>query len=64
MSVNKDIFDIKRDFNYDFESSGPTGSEWRSADKVAERLVPTHCSFCGVQCAMNLKVDGGKVIGV
>jgi len=31
---------------------------------VAERLVPTQCSFCGVQCGMHLKVADGAVIGV
>ncbi len=64
MSVNKDTFDIKRDFNYDFEGAGRKSVEWQEADKVAERLVPTHCSFCGVQCGMHLKVAKGQVIGV
>jgi hypothetical protein len=31
---------------------------------AGERLVPTHCSFCGVQCGMYLRVADGKVIGV
>ena len=26
--------------------------------------MPTHCAFCGVQCGMYLRVNGGKVIGV
>jgi assimilatory nitrate reductase catalytic subunit len=64
MSVNKDIFEINRDFNYDFESTGRTRQQWDSKDTVAERLVPTHCAFCGVQCGMNLKVANGQVIGV
>ena len=64
MSVNKDIFDINRDFNYDFQSTGRTRLEWDAKDKVAERLVPTHCCFCGVQCGMNLRVANGQVIGV
>lgn len=31
-----------------------------------ERLVPTHCSYCGMQCGMNLRVDvsSNKIIGV
>ena len=63
MSVNKDIFAPGRAFNYDFQTTGaPEG--WPSADRVPEALVPTHCSFCGVQCAMYLRVSGGKVIGV
>ncbi len=64
MSVNKDIFEINRDFNFDFESTGRTRLEWDSKDKVAEKLVPTHCCFCGVQCGMYLKVANGQVIGV
>ncbi len=64
MSVNKDLFEVKRDFNYDFESTGRSPKSWAEADRVASRLVPTHCSFCGVQCAMNLKVENGVVIGV
>lgn len=26
--------------------------------------MPTHCFFCGVQCGMDLRVQGGKVVGV
>lgn len=31
-----------------------------------EKLVPTHCSYCGMQCGMNLRVDqtSNKIIGV
>lgn len=31
---------------------------------VAEKLVKTHCCFCGQQCGMQLKVHDNKVIGV
>jgi assimilatory nitrate reductase catalytic subunit len=64
MSVNKDTFIPDRDFNYDFQSTGASAADWRAADVVPDGLVPTHCSFCGVQCGMYLKVEGGKVIGV
>ncbi|MCO5177182.1 MAG: hypothetical protein M9890_09465 [Thermomicrobiales bacterium] len=64
MSVNKDIFVPDRDFNYDFQQIGKTGSEWAESTHVPESLVPTHCSFCGVQCGMNLRVENGKVVGV
>jgi assimilatory nitrate reductase catalytic subunit len=64
MSVNKDFFLPNRDFNYDFESTGRPESGWRSAARVPESLVPTHCAFCGVQCGMYLKVADGQVIGV
>lgn len=31
-----------------------------------EKLIPTHCSYCGMQCGMNLRVDtaSNKIIGV
>ena len=64
MTVNKDFFKPDRDFNYDFQSSGPSLHDWQDADRQAEKLVPTHCSFCGVQCGMYLKVADGKVFGV
>ncbi len=64
MSVNKDFFHPERAFNYDFESEGRPASGWRSADRIPESLVPTHCAFCGVQCGMYLKVNNGQVIGV
>ena len=28
-----------------------------------DRLVKTHCCFCGVQCGIQLKVKDNKVIG-
>ncbi|HEU4584338.1 MAG TPA: molybdopterin oxidoreductase family protein [Gemmatimonadaceae bacterium] len=64
MTVNKDFFEPSRAFNYDFQSSGATPEEWNEATRAGETLVPTHCSFCGVQCAMYLRVNDGKVIGV
>jgi assimilatory nitrate reductase catalytic subunit len=64
MSVNKDIFEPGRDFNYDLQMAGPAPGEWAAADQLAERLVPTHCCFCGVQCGMHLKVKDGAVFGV
>lgn len=63
MAVNKDIFE-QRDFNYDFQGQAQLKIGWEEADREPEDLVPTHCSFCGVQCGMYMKVAGGKVIGV
>ena len=40
----------------------PAG-DWQT-DRPDERWVSTHCSFCGVQCCMHLRVAGGRVIGV
>ncbi|MFA5889739.1 MAG: molybdopterin oxidoreductase family protein [Actinomycetota bacterium] len=49
----------------DFRESGaePAG-DWQ-APQAGERLVPTHCCFCGVQCGMYVRVsESGKVFGV
>ena len=43
--------------------SGSTGG--RASDRGDERLVATHCCFCGVQCGMFLRVSpAGGVFGV
>ena len=62
-TVNKDFFKL-RVFNEDFQGVGAPGEGWQKAARAPDTLVPTHCSFCGVQCAMNLKVTGGQVTGV
>ena len=36
---------------------------WR-ADRVIEKIVPTHCPYCAVQCGMNLLVEKNHVVGV
>ena len=48
----------------DFHGAGayPSG-DWET-DRPDERWVSTHCSFCGVQCGMHLRVSEGTVIGV
>jgi assimilatory nitrate reductase catalytic subunit len=63
MSVNRDVF-TDRDFNRDFESSGRPAAGWEKATHAPEELIATHCSFCGVQCAMYLRVANGEVTGV
>ena len=35
---------------------------WK-ADRVIDRVVPTHCPYCAVQCGMNLLVENEKVVG-
>ena len=41
----------------DFREAGrEPADDWR-ADARGDRLVPTHCCFCGVQCGMYLRVD-------
>ncbi|HYJ72900.1 MAG TPA: nitrite reductase, partial [Actinomycetota bacterium] len=49
----------------DFRGAGGAepAAHWK-ATAAGERLVPTHCSFCGVQCGMYLRVMDGRVIGV
>jgi assimilatory nitrate reductase catalytic subunit len=64
MSVNKDFFEPERDFNTDFQSAGAPPTGWPESTHLPETLVPTHCSFCGVQCGMYLKVSEGQVVGV
>ncbi|HEU0140833.1 MAG TPA: molybdopterin oxidoreductase family protein [Bryobacteraceae bacterium] len=36
---------------------------WKDQSRTAERLVKTHCCFCGQQCGIKLKVRDNKVIG-
>ncbi len=33
------------------------------ADRKVDKVVPTHCPYCGVQCGMNLLVEKGKLVG-
>jgi assimilatory nitrate reductase catalytic subunit len=33
------------------------------ADRVIDRIVPTHCPYCGVQCGINLLVEKNHVVG-
>jgi assimilatory nitrate reductase catalytic subunit len=61
MSVDKHLFTPEQTDTYDFYARKPT--PWRS-DEETDRLVATHCCYCGVQCAMYLKVSGSKVVGV
>nr|MBA3948300.1 molybdopterin-dependent oxidoreductase [Herpetosiphonaceae bacterium] len=64
MSVNKDFFELHRDFNYDLQSRGTPSVGWDQAGRLPETLVPTHCAFCGCQCGMFLRVTNGQVTGV
>jgi assimilatory nitrate reductase catalytic subunit len=48
----------------DFHSAGADAAGLWETHRPDERLVPSHCSFCGVQCGMHLRVAGGDVIGV
>lgn len=35
-----------------------------SAQRNIEKVVSTHCPYCGMQCGMNLLVEKNKVVGV
>ena len=41
----------------------PSGGWEDEARHPADRLVKTHCCFCGQQCGIQLKVRGNQVIG-
>src|SRR4051794_28867043 len=49
------------------EGYGPhlsvTAGARKSTDGEPDRLVKTHCCFCGQQCGIQLKVKGNEVIG-
>lgn len=63
MTVSKDTF-LRRDPNRDLQQEGSPEPGWLRSSILPEHLVPTHCCFCGVQCAMYLTVAGGQVTGV
>ena len=33
------------------------------ADREIDKVVPTHCPYCAIQCGMNLLVEKGKLVG-
>ena len=41
----------------------PPGGWQEESRNPAEKLVKTHCCFCGQQCGLQLKVRGNSVIG-
>jgi assimilatory nitrate reductase catalytic subunit len=41
----------------------PPGGWQRESHGTADRLVKTHCCFCGQQCGIQLKVSDNQVIG-
>jgi assimilatory nitrate reductase catalytic subunit len=34
------------------------------ADRVIDKVVPTHCPYCGMQCGMKLLVENNHVVGL
>ncbi len=56
------LAELQRDYGPHLNTI-PAGG-WRSeSERPAERLVQTHCCFCGQQCGIQLKVRGNTVIG-
>src|SRR5213079_1384453 len=41
----------------------PPGGWQSEAQDPVQKLVPTHCCFCGMQCGIQLKVANNQVIG-
>jgi assimilatory nitrate reductase catalytic subunit len=41
----------------------PPGGWDEATRRVPDKLVKTHCSFCGMQCGIQLKVTDNKVVG-
>jgi assimilatory nitrate reductase catalytic subunit len=44
-------------------SFAPPGGWSGAAERPPDRLVKTHCCFCGMQCGLQLEVRDGKVVG-
>ncbi|WP_306600496.1 molybdopterin oxidoreductase family protein [Geothrix sp. 21YS21S-2] len=51
---------LRAEFGPHLNTAPPGG--W-DADLRPERIVETHCCFCGQQCGIKLKVAGNKVVG-
>ncbi len=52
--------ELKKQFGPSLPEVPPGG--WQAAGDP-DRLVATHCCFCGQQCGINLKVKDNKVVG-
>ncbi|MEO5761795.1 MAG: nitrite reductase, partial [Vicinamibacteria bacterium] len=44
-------------------SYAPQGGWEKASNTPPDRLVKTHCCFCGQQCGIQLKVRDNKVVG-
>ncbi|HLV81460.1 MAG TPA: molybdopterin-dependent oxidoreductase, partial [Chthonomonadaceae bacterium] len=54
------IEQLKQQFGPHLNYTPPGG--WQASEEP-DKLVPTHCCFCGQQCGINLKVKNNKVVG-
>src|SRR5687767_14353081 len=60
MSKVENLDEIIEIYGPHLHDAPPDG--WR-ADRVIDRVVPTHCPYCAVQCGMNLLVEQNQVVG-
>ena len=60
MSKVENLGKILEEFGPHLHDAPPGG--W-AADRTIEKVVPTHCPYCAVQCGMNLLVEKNKVVG-
>lgn len=58
--ISLPLADLVTEYGPHVSDSPVTGWDQRPAP---EKLVKTHCCFCGMQCGIQLQVAGGKVIG-
>ncbi|MBX5479561.1 MAG: nitrate reductase [Pyrinomonas methylaliphatogenes] len=61
MSKIGDLQEVVREFGPHLHDAPYDG--WR-ADREIERMVPTHCPYCGMQCGLYLLVERGRVVGL
>ncbi|HZP83096.1 MAG TPA: molybdopterin oxidoreductase family protein [Chthonomonadaceae bacterium] len=54
------VEEFKRQYGPTLNFVPPGG--WQDSE-IPDKLVPTHCCFCGQQCGINLKVKNNKVVG-
>ncbi|HEX8288792.1 MAG TPA: formate dehydrogenase subunit alpha [Pyrinomonadaceae bacterium] len=60
MSKVENLEKIIEKFGPHLHDAPPDG--W-TADRTIDKVVPTHCPYCAVQCGMNLLVEKNKVVG-
>lgn len=60
MSKVENLDKIIEQFGPHLHDAPPGG--W-AADCVIDKVVPTHCPYCAVQCGLNLLVEKNKVVG-
>src|SRR5215210_2778825 len=60
MSKVENLDKIIEQFGPHLHDAPPGG--WQ-ADRVIDKVVPTHCPYCGMQCGLNLLVEKNKVVG-